>query len=228
MLITKNNKILSFKNLRNNTEILKKNKLNNIKEKKKELGSIIVRRRKYVDRNLLANAKKVECQICHKFVVTYLFKIHYNSHPSEIFNWLFLGSFSNACNIEELRRNKINYILNCALECYNKKLPDDIKELHLKLLDKTNFEIIEYFEKANNFINKCKNEGCKLLVHCKYGISRSATFIIAYLVKYNKITVDNALEFLKQKRSQIKPNKGFMDQLYLYEKYLKKRRDSTR
>ena len=228
ILTTNGSKIISYINIRNNTEILKKNKINIIKEKKNESGLLVVRRRKYVDRNLLVNAKKIECQLCHKFIVSHLFKIHYNSHPSKILNWLYLGSFSNACNIEELRRNKINYILNCALECYNKKLPDDIKELHLKLLDQSNFEIIEYFEKANNFIRKCRKEGGKLLVHCKYGISRSASFIIAYLVKYNKITVDNALKFLQQKRSQVKPNKGFMDQLYLYEQYLKKRRDSTR
>ena len=46
--------------------------------------------------------------------------------------------------------------------------------------------------------------------------------IIAYLIKYDKFTVNDALKFLKEKRSQIKPNKGFLNQLYAYEKMCEK------
>ena len=62
-------------------------------------------------------------------------------------------------------------------------------------------------------------ENC--LVHCKLGISRSAAVVIAYLIKYYKLSTDEAVDFVKSKRTSIKPNDGFMRQLYTYEKMLK-------
>ena len=184
-------------------------------------------RREMFKKNLLAKSAKKECDKCHKKVDSHLFKIHSNSHPSEIFKWLYLGTFVNACDINELRRIKVNYILNCASECKNKNLPKDIKELHLKVKDDENFKIIDYFEEANEFIHKCKLEGGILLVHCKYGISRSASFVIAYLIKYMRYNVDYSFNFVYEKRSQIKPNKGFMNQLYIYEEnYLRKKKNN--
>ena len=173
-------------------------------------------------KSVLNKIPKKECDICHKFIDSHLFKIHYNSHPTEIFNWLYLGTFSNACDIKELRRLKVNYVLNVANECINKKLPKDIKELHLKIKDSDDFELYNYFDEANEFINKCKEEGNSLLVHCKLGISRSASFIIAYLIKFNKMSAKEAFEFVKEKRNQVKPNEGFINQLQEYEKRNKK------
>jgi len=210
----------SLPNISNLTSI---NKISN-KRKYKDLKKQIIDSKytRYINfgKNLLCKMEKKECNICHKYFDSHLFKIHYNSHPSQIFEWFYLGSFSNACDIKELRKNKINYILNCAIECHNKKLPKDIKELHLKIKDNENFDLINYFEEANEFINKCKLEGGTLLVHCKLGISRSASFVIAYLMENNNLSVEKALNFVKQKRNQIKPNEGFMSQLKRYERLI--------
>ena len=195
------------------------------KDLKKQIKNNKISRYINFGKNLLCKMEKKECKICHKYFDSHLFKIHYNSHPSQIFEWFYLGSFSNACDIKELRKNKINYILNCAIECHNKNLPKDIKELHLKIKDCENFDLINYFKEANEFINKCKLEGGKLLVHCKLGISRSASFVIAYLIESNNLSVEKALNFVKQKRNQIKPNEGFMGQLKKYERLIYLRKD---
>lgn len=55
-------------------------------------------------------------------------------------------------------------------------------------------------------------------MHCAYGVSRSATLIIAYLIKKLKISYEEAFIFVRRKRSVIKPNKGFEEQLRLWEK----------
>ena len=60
-------------------------------------------------------------------------------------------------------------------------------------------------------------EGGNLLIHCKYGISRSPAILMAYLIQSNKFSVDYALEFVKERRSKIKPNDGFLSQLYKYD-----------
>ena len=168
--------------------------------------------------NIKRTITKKECETCHKQIETHLFKFHSNSHPTEIFRWLYLGTFDNACDIEELKRLKVTHILNVASECKNTKLPRRIKELHLNINDYEGFEIFDYFDEATEFLNQCKEDVGIALVHCKYGISRSVAFIIAYLIRYLKFSADSALEFLLKKRSKIKPNDGFMDQLREYEK----------
>ena len=60
----------------------------------------------------------------------------------------------------------------------------------------------------------------KILFHCYAGVSRSATFAIAYLMKTNMITVDKAYELVKMKRNMINPNKGFMEALHKFEDYM--------
>ena len=210
-------------NNKNNTKILNnrmKNRIQIIVGEQQKLYSRINRKKK-LNINFVSKMTKKECEICHILIASHLYRIHYNSHPSQIFNWLYLGSFANACDIKELKSNGINNILNCASECHNNKLPKDIQEIHLKIKDVDNFNISDYFEEANEYINRCKLESHKLLVHCKLGISRSTSLIIAYLVKYDKFTVNDALNFVKNKRNQIKPNKGFMNQLYEYEKKCK-------
>ena len=168
-------------------------------------------------RSLLSNGPKAKCLICNKLVESHLLQIHINAHPSEVFKWLYLGTFSNACDNEELRRINIKYVLNCAFECINKTLPKDIKELHLKISDNKNFDIIPFFQQANDFINQARLDGGKILIHCKLGISRSAAITIAYLIKYYGLNFNSALKFIKKQRNRINPNKGFMEQLKKYE-----------
>ena len=172
----------------------------------------------------LGDVPKLECNICHKYIETYLFKIHINLHPSQIFDWMFLGSYQNACDINELRRNKINYILNCAAECTNINLPKDIIEYHLNIKDEKNFCLFPFFEEANIFINKVRFSGKILLIHCKFGISRSVSLVMAFLIKNFGFNVKNAFNFIKRRREQINPNQGFINQLIDYEKYIKEKK----
>ena len=178
-----------------------------------------VKRKDNFKKELLNCISKKECILCHKILYSHLYPIHYNSHATEVYSWLYLGTFDNACDIEELRRIKATHVLNCAIECKNETLPNDIKELHLNIHDYEGFELFKFFEQANDFMNECKLSGGSVLVHCKFGISRSVAFVIAYLIKYMKYTADSALKFLTEKRKKIKPNEGFMDQLYIYQKY---------
>ena len=48
-----------------------------------------------------------------------------------------------------------------------------------------------------------------MLIHCAYGVSRSPSIVIAYLMKKYKIDFDEAEHFVKRKRPEIRPNEGF-------------------
>jgi len=69
------------------------------------------------------------------------------------------------------------------------------------------------------FIGEGLTCGKGVLVHCRHGQSRSATVVAAYLIA-NKICggVEEAMDFLKEKRPRVNPNDGFMEQLRKYEK----------
>lgn len=62
-----------------------------------------------------------------------------------------------------------------------------------------------------------REKGGKVLVHCEAGVSRSPTICMAYLMKTKQLHLKEAFEFIKQRRSVISPNFGFMGQLLQYE-----------
>lgn len=48
------------------------------------------------------------------------------------------------------------------------------------------------------------------------GVSRSSSTVIAYIMKQNRWSLDVALTYVRDCRSIIKPNDGFMKQLQTY------------
>lgn len=62
-----------------------------------------------------------------------------------------------------------------------------------------------------------RQEGSKVLVHCKMGVSRSASVVIAYAMKAYNWSFKKALDHVQSKRTCIKPNKHFILQLETYQ-----------
>jgi len=65
-----------------------------------------------------------------------------------------------------------------------------------------------------------RESGGKVLIHCRAGISRSATVCIAYLMYAGRLTLDEAFDYLKRCRPLISPNLNFMRQLAEFESCL--------
>lgn len=66
-------------------------------------------------------------------------------------------------------------------------------------------------------ILSCRTQGLRVLVHCKMGVSRSASTVIAYAMKANRWSLEQALCHVQERRPIIHPNPGFMRQLELYQ-----------
>jgi protein-tyrosine phosphatase len=58
-------------------------------------------------------------------------------------------------------------------------------------------------EQAADFINLSMSL-TNVLVHCMAGVSRSVSFVIAYLMKYRKMTFEDALILMRSRRSVVK------------------------
>ena len=173
-------------------------------------------------KHLLQDVQKKKCNICGKLINIYLYKPHNLCHPSHIFPWIYLGDYINANNNEEIKILKIKYILNCAKEINIFNLPNDVKYCHLDIIDNTKTNLIQYFDKAFAFIETARKNKANILIHCKLGISRSTSILIAYMIKYFGFNVKKALEYIKAKRKQVNPNQGFMFQLFNFERYIRK------
>ncbi|KAG6458817.1 hypothetical protein O3G_MSEX011055 [Manduca sexta] len=136
--------------------------------------------------------------------------------PTEIFDHVYLGSEWNASNLEELQRNGVRHILNVTREIDN-FFPGMFDYLNIRVYDDEKTDLLKHWDNTFKYINKARNEGSKVLVHCKMGISRSASVVIAYAMKAFNWNFDKALKHVKTKRSCIKPNTNFLNQLETYQ-----------
>ncbi|KAM9741177.1 protein phosphatase Slingshot homolog 3 [Menidia menidia] len=135
--------------------------------------------------------------------------------PSKIFDYLYLGSEWNAANSEELQKNNVGYILNVTREIDN-FFPESFTYMNIRVYDVEATDLLCHWPDTYNFINTARKSGQAVLVHCKMGVSRSASTVIAYAMKQQHWSLDVALAFVRDRRSIIKPNEGFMKQLQTY------------
>jgi len=62
----------------------------------------------------------------------------------------------------------------------------------------------------SDFIADGLNQGGGVLVHCMFGISRSATAVMAFLMKYEGMNYYKAKNFVDTKRREVNPCMGFL------------------
>ena len=167
------------------------------------------------------SVKNTYCPKCGQEIKNNKLKEHLqSSHITEIINNIFIGAYLNAKNWNELEKNNIKYILNCATECKN-IFEDKIKYLILDIKDQNDFPIQDFFDKGIQFIQESvNNNDGNILIHCMEGKSRSTTLLMAYLIKYKNENTNSAYKIVKSKRQLTMPNLGFMFKLREYEKSL--------
>ncbi|XP_029570597.1 protein phosphatase Slingshot homolog 2 isoform X1 [Salmo trutta] len=136
--------------------------------------------------------------------------------PTEIFDHVYLGSEWNASNLEELQTSGVRYILNVTREIDN-FFPGVFEYHNIRVYDEEATNLLEYWNDTYKFITKAKKAGAKCLVHCKMGVSRSASTVIAYAMKEYGWDLERAFDYVKERRGVTKPNPSFMKQLEEYQ-----------
>lgn len=84
---------------------------------------------------------------------------------------------------------------------------NEVIHLLYELEDTSDVNIEQYFDEMTNFIANAVENG-NILIHCLMGVSRSATSLIAYYVRYKNYKTIKAYKYIKKKR-MIYPNPGF-------------------
>ena len=136
---------------------------------------------------------------------------------------LFLGNIGTFNDKIFLMENHIKAIVSICPEVAAPLQTDLIKEhIIIPILDSEKAEILNELDRVADFIDKNFEEGNSILVHCMAGSSRSAAFVIGFLMRKNNWCFEKAYLFAKGKRAQVFPNSGFQRQLRMYEKQLLK------
>ncbi|KAH6570234.1 hypothetical protein BASA50_011313 [Batrachochytrium salamandrivorans] len=78
-------------------------------------------------------------------------------------------------------------------------------------------DLASSIDDAVNIIQQARDNGHAVLVHCQQGVSRSAALVIAYVMKSQRMCLQDAYTFVKQSAPQISPNVNLVAQLVEFE-----------
>ena len=78
-------------------------------------------------------------------------------------------------------------------------------------------EVAHHIDSMVAAFNRISDNSNVVYVHCAMGVSRSASCVLMYLMKMFKVTFEQALEFVRERRSVVDPNDGFKKQLQEFE-----------
>ncbi|NXM49553.1 DUS4 phosphatase, partial [Gymnorhina tibicen] len=141
---------------------------------------------------------------------------HDQGGPVEILPFLYLGSAYHAARRDMLDALGITALLNVSSDCPN-HFEGHYQYKCIPVEDNHKADISSWFMEAIEYIDSVKECCGRVLVHCQAGISRSATICLAYLMMKKRVKLEEAFEFVKQRRSIISPNFSFMGQLLQFE-----------
>mmetsp|Transcript_28858 Transcript_28858/g.45667 ORF Transcript_28858/g.45667 Transcript_28858/m.45667 type:complete len:274 (+) Transcript_28858:36-857(+) len=132
-------------------------------------------------------------------------------------NFIYLGNDRDSANLELLQQLKISHVLNCAgLDICN-EYPSHIEARVICAEDVDGFDIVTGFlDECFEFLDACRRNKGRILVHCMMGMNRSVTIIIAYLMYAYNMTLWKAVAFVAERRGWILQNESFRRQLIEY------------
>uniref|UniRef100_A0A8C0ZKQ4 protein-tyrosine-phosphatase n=1 Tax=Cyanistes caeruleus TaxID=156563 RepID=A0A8C0ZKQ4_CYACU len=141
--------------------------------------------------------------------------------PVQILPYLYLGCAKDSTNLDVLGKYGIKYILNVTPNLPNMFEHDgEFKYKQIPISDHWSQNLSQFFPEAIAFIDEARSKKCGILVHCLAGISRSVTVTVAYLMQKLNLSLNDAYDFVKRKKSNISPNFNFMGQLLDFERTL--------
>ncbi|KAG8995334.1 hypothetical protein FRB94_009281 [Tulasnella sp. JGI-2019a] len=133
----------------------------------------------------------------------------------EIIPGLWLGDWHSAHDNESLKEDGIFYILS-VMQGGALAIDPRFIRYQIEIEDDESSDLLIHLPPAIAFIQKARESGRSILVHCAAGISRSSSVVAAYLIFTKNMDVPTALSTIREQRRWIYPNDSFMKQLELF------------
>ena len=124
----------------------------------------------------------------------------------EIIPGLWLGNRHAAADATFAEQKKIRAVFNCTKDIpfipsiprqYRVPVDDSRQEPDINNMEKWSFEIVY---KISHEMRKGAADGTAVHVHCAAGMQRSAAAVAMYLIATHKMTTDEAIAFIRNKR----------------------------
>ncbi|KAL8808934.1 MAG: hypothetical protein Q9200_003881 [Gallowayella weberi] len=153
------------------------------------------------------------------------------SLPSRVLPYMYLGNLGHANNPQLLRSLGIKRVLSVGEPVgWTKGQRESWGAKNLLFIDRVQDNGVDSltkdFERCLDFIGKGKDEATATLVHCRVGVSRSATICIAEVMSSLGLSFPRAYCFVRARRLNviIQPHLRFAFELMKWDETLQKRR----
>jgi len=141
------------------------------------------------------------------------------SNCNQILPCLYLGGVDAVADTERVLDQGIRAVVCCLrdLEFPARDFSKDLEYCRVDVEDMSREPIELFFPEATAFIHSFVSRDQPVLVHCRAGVSRSASVVMAYLMTYQGYSLHDAFFLVRSRRSCVSPNIGFMEKLCDYE-----------
>ncbi|WVF66835.1 hypothetical protein IAT40_001577 [Kwoniella sp. CBS 6097] len=159
----------------------------------------------------------------------------FDGFPSRILPFLYLGNLEHADNAAMLRALNISHVVSVGeslisvpeqdATTYGNSLCAHARAGQISVLDLTdvrddgNDPLRPVIARACAWIEQARRDGGTVLVHCRVGVSRSASIVIAYLMQFERMGLMDAYMMCRARRLNvlIQPNLRFFHELFGWE-----------
>lgn len=158
--------------------------------------------------------------------------------PAQHLGHLWLGSYAAISDNDLLRKHRISHLVQVIDVPWLPPVNDpNMTVTRIDIMDIPSADLKSHLDDTCTRIEKSLAAGKNVLVHCQQvsfpscscppnppphplslqGISRSASVVIAYLIKNHDMSYEFAFAFVKKYRACIQPNSGFVNCLKEWE-----------
>lgn len=134
---------------------------------------------------------------------------------------LYISGVKEVAGMDALPFRRFSHVLHCASSRDASTMYPCDHAFLVHVWDEPGVDIARFFPDVIAYIQDAERSSGKqarILVHCKQGISRSVSFVVAYLMQVRRMPLLQCFELLAAVRPQICPNPTFAEQLIEFEK----------
>lgn len=151
------------------------------------------------------------------FEVLHYIEIDSDPIPVKGYPYLYIGSVGVSLSHYAIQKKGISYIINwTSSSTCNNVFPSNI--VYACIPEKDMIDHLDRLDKAVDLIDRTRKEDdeSKIMIQCYHGKHNSVTILVAYLMKYENMTANEATSIIKQTRPKAAPY------YYILEEYSKK------
>ncbi|KAH0613836.1 uncharacterized protein H6S33_005722 [Morchella sextelata] len=130
---------------------------------------------------------------------------------------LFLGDCKAILDPVSIVNNNVSHVLSLRLTPTHIRSLVGVTHCQIYIDDSEDQWLLDGLNAAMEFLEDAMDMGGTVLVHCQEGRSRSASVVIAFVMKHFQVSYEEAWSYVRKQRPVASPNPGFVEQLKIWE-----------